>query len=671
MSGPSFAYRGFMLDPARHFIPLEEVLKLIDAAAKLGMNRFHWHLTDDQGWRLEIKRYPLLTRVGSVRGKSCFWGESETENNCGFYTQEDVRRAVSFARERGIEIVPEIEVPGHASAMLAAYPQYGCRRFDGDKIIEKPYPYEVQTIAGVFPSLICAGRDDSVEFLENILDEVTQLFPGPEVHIGGDEAVKMHWRRCPDCQRRMKELGLTDENQLQRWLVMRMGAFLNARGKKTIVWNESLAGGMLPHYFIVQHWMGNDKETAQFLAEGGQVICSDADIYYISRTYHMTDINDIISAPRVPAYAKGHEAGLIGLESPLWGERITNPARMEYLLFPRLALVAMKAQGDPRADSRDTAVKALREYRDSLNDLNWAPEEAWEPSQDEKAAARVEAEKKNQLPGMPRVIWICDRIIELEALEKLTYQIDLPRSFARQVWDISFSALEDYCGGINADPSNGAGEMNAQLLRALKSRSWYDWRDKPEDIWLDTMKCFTRFVKEHYRQYGYYGFDRGFWTTRQIEAKLFRRGELEYELTDTEANGKGVALHIPSDAVLEPDRLNASVRRAQEFLEKYYSLWQSCPFTLHTWLLAPQIEQLLPEDSRIRRFKHAFDVTDTDEDCLEGVMGWVFDMPREKRTGEYIAEVPANTRLQKALRRFLLEGGTVTGSWGTLKREFE
>ena len=145
-----------------------------------------------------------------------------------------MRRAVSFARERGVEIVPEIEVPGHASAMLAAYPRYGCRRFDGDKIIEKPYPYEVQTIAGVFPSLICAGRDDSVEFLENILDEVTQLFPGPEVHIGGDEAVKMHWRRCPDCQRRMKELGLKDENQLQRWLVMRIGAFLNARGKKSI-----------------------------------------------------------------------------------------------------------------------------------------------------------------------------------------------------------------------------------------------------------------------------------------------------------------------------------------------------------------------------------------------------------------------------------------------------
>ncbi|MBR5986445.1 MAG: family 20 glycosylhydrolase [Clostridia bacterium] len=671
MSASPFAYRGFMLDPARHFIPLNEVLKLIDAASKLGMNRFHWHLTDDQGWRLEIKRYPLLTKVGSVRGRSCFWGESETENNCGCYTQDDVRRTVEYARERGIEIVPEIEVPGHASAMLAAYPQYGCRRQDGDRIIEKPYPYEVQTIAGVFPSLICAGRDDSVEFLENILDEVTRLFPGPEVHIGGDEAVKMHWRRCPDCQRRMKELGLTDENQLQRWLVMRIGAFLNARGKRSIVWNESLAGGMLPHHFIVQHWWGNDKETAQFLSEGGQVIVSDVDRYYISRPYCFSGINDIIHAPRVPAYAEGHEEGLLGLESPLWGERITNPARAEYMLFPRLALVAMKAAGDPRADAEDSAVTALREYRDALDGINWAPEDVWEMSPESKAAARAENEKKNLLPGMPRVIEICDRIIELEALEKLTYRIGMPLSFARQVWDVSFSCLPDYCGGVTADPSNGAEEMNAHLRLALKNRDSGAWRGKPEDIWLDTMKSFSRFVNEHFKQYGYYGFDRGFWTTRQAEAKLFRIGELEYELTESSEGGRGVALHIPSDAVLEPDRLNDSVRRAREFLKQYYPDRQDCPFTLHSWLLAPQLKTLLPEDSRILRFRRAFDITDTEEDCLEGVMGWVFDMPREQRAKEFVSLVPENTRLQKALKRFLLDGGKVTGSWGTLKREFE
>ncbi len=671
MSNAPFAYRGFMLDPARHFIPLEEVLKLIDAAARLGMNRFHWHLTDDQGWRLEIKRYPLLTKVGSVRGRSCFWGESETENNCGYYTQDEVRRAVSYARERGIEIVPEIEVPGHASAMLAAYPQFGCRRFDGDKIIEKPYPYEVQTIAGVFPSLICAGRDDAVEFLENILDEVTRLFPGPEVHIGGDEAVKMHWRRCPDCQRRMKELGLKDENQLQRWLVMRIGAFLNARGKKSIVWNESLDGGMLPHYFIVQHWWGNDKETAQFLAEGGQVIVSDASTYYINRPYHMGGIDEMVNVPRVPDYAKGHEEGLIGLESPLWGERITNPAHAEYMLFPRLALVAMKANGDPRADDPDTAFAALKEYRDAMPDISWAPEDVWRMTPEQQAAAKAKEEAKRSLPGMPRVLDICDRIIELEAMEKLTYKIGMPLSFARQVWDISFSCLTDYCGSMSADTSNGAGELNSQLRTALRQRDAGDWRGKPEDIWIDTMKCFSRFVNEHYKQYGYYGFDRGFWTTRQINAKLFRIGELEYELTDNGETGKGVALHIPSDAVLEPDRLNASVAKAREFLKTYYPEYASCPFTLHTWLLAPQIEKLLPEDSRIRRFRRAFDLTDTDEDCLEGLMGWVFDMPREKRGREFMAEAPENTRLQKALKRFLLEGGTVTGSYGPLAREFK
>ncbi|MCR4621945.1 MAG: family 20 glycosylhydrolase [Clostridiales bacterium] len=670
MADSSYSYRGFMLDPARHFIPLEEVLKLIDAAAKLGMNRFHWHLTDDQGWRLEIKRYPLLTQVGSVRGKSCFWGESETENNCGFYTQDDVRRAVSFARERGVEIVPEIEVPGHASAMLAAYPQYGCRRQDGDTMIENPYPYEVQTIAGVFPSLICAGRDDAVGFLENILDEVTQLFPGPEVHIGGDEAVKMHWRRCPDCQRRMRELGLKDENQLQRWLVMRIGAFLHARGKKSIVWNESLSGGMLPHWFIVQHWWGNDRETRQFLSEGGQVLVSDVETYYL-RPYQMAPINSIISAPAVPSYAAGHEDGLIGLECPLWGERITNPSRLEYMLFPKLALFAMKAQRDPRANDPETALPALREYRTALGELNWAPEDVWNPSEEQKAAALAQEENKRRLPGMPRVMEICDRIIELEALEKLTYQIDLPRSFARQVWDVSFSKLPDYCGGVIADPSNGAEEMNAQLCLALKERDSGAWRGKPENIWLDTMKSFTRFVNEHFKQYGYYGFDRGFWTTRQASAKLFRIGELEYELTEGADASSCVALHIPSDAALEPDRLNASISQAREFLKEYYPELQDCPFTLHSWLLSAQIEKLLPENSRIRRFRQAFDVTDTDDDCLEGVMGWVFDMPREKRTKEFVAEAPETTRLQKALKRFLLAGGTVTGSYGTLARAFE
>ena len=502
-----YPYRGFMLDPARHFIPLDEVLRLIDAASRLGMNRMHWHLCDDQGWRIEIRRYPRLTEIGSVRGKSCLWGADPYENNCGFYTQEDIRRAVTFAQMRGVELVPEIEVPGHAGAMLAAYPQFGCRIDDDTAGLS--YPYRVETGAGVFPHLICAGRDDALAFLFDILDEVCALFPGEFVHIGGDEAVKMHWRRCPDCQRRMRQEGFKDENELQRWLVLRTGEFLKQRGKRAIVWNESLAGGMLPHNFVVQHWMGNDAETERFMAQGGDVICSDADSYYVNRSYPMLDARGVWSAPEVPAYAVGHEERLIGFEAPLWGERVTNAAIAEERLFPRLAVVAMKANRDPRLSSWLECKQALKDLRDELKtlNLNWADERYWEMSPEEADAGRAEEKARRDLPGMPEVIDVCNRILLQDALERLLKQIGMPQPFARQVADVSWSALADYAGGIKADTSNGADELNRQMISAVRSRAWGEWQNRPEEDWLAAMSRFTRYVNGHLKQYGCYGFD--------------------------------------------------------------------------------------------------------------------------------------------------------------------
>ncbi len=668
------AYRGFMLDPARHYIPLEETMRLLDAAGRLGFNRFHWHLTDDQGWRIEIKRYPRLTEAGSVRGRSCFWGEDEYENNSGYYTQEDIRRVVAFARERGIEIVPEIEIPGHASAMLAAYPEVGCRRKDGTKIVEMPYEYKVLTTAGVFPNLICAGREDSVTFLENILEEVTELFPGPEVHIGGDEAVKLHWRRCPDCQRRMRENGLKTENELQRWLVMRMGEFLKKRGKRTIVWNESLAGGMLPHNFIVQHWLFHDAETKRFMAEGGDVICSDVNSYYISRQYCDQDAYLTWKTPNMPEYAKGNEGQLLGYESPLWGERITNPKRAEHMLFPRLPIIAMRANGDAYPATWGECVHKLRALRDdTLKDLhlNWAGEENWKLSDEEAASGRAEEARKRELPGMPEVIRVNDLMLLQDQLERLLQEIDMPAAFAQQVRDISFCELKDYCGSVTADRSNGAGELNRHLMQALKNRDYGGvWYGKPQEIWLDTMKCFTRFVNEHFRQYGFYGFDRGFWTTRQINARLFRIGELEYELLKDE-NGKSLALHIPSDAVLEADRLNASLCDARAFMKEFYPDWSEAPVTLRSWLLSQELESCFPEEGHIRRFRKAFDIQETEEDCLEAVLEWVFEQPREKCGGEDLDALPEKTRLQRSIKAYLLKGGRVCEAAGLLAREFK
>ena len=670
--GKAYSYRGFMLDPARHFLPLEEVLRLIKAASLIGLNRFHWHLTDDQGWRIEIKRYPRLTEVGSVRGESCFWGESPTENNCGFYTQQDIKRAVEFARDCGVEIVPEIEVPGHASAMLAAYPQYGCRREDARGINDAPYEYRVQTCAGVFPNLICAGREVAVAFLEGILEEICELFDGPFVHIGGDEAVKMHWRRCPDCQRRMREMGLKSENELQRWLVLRAGEFLWKRGKRPIVWNESLAGGMLPHYFVVQHWLGNDKETAAFMKEGGEVICSDADKYYINRPYHMLDARAVYETPDIPEYAKGREENLIGYECPLWGERVTNARRAQQRLFPRLAIVAARARGEKRPDTWEDCADHLRRERERLSalDLCWGEEKYWAMSPEDLEQGRREEDEKRRLPGMEEVFDVNDRIIRQDETEHFLMRIEMPHAFAMQAADVSWSELKQFAGGAEADEQNGAGELNRQIRRVLDNRARGVWADKPEEIWLDTMRCFTRFVNEHMREYGCYGFDRGFWTVRQTEGRLFRLGEMEYELLEQD-EGHQLALHIPSDAVLEPERLNASVEKARAFMAEFCPEWENAPITLNSWLLSPQLSALLPENSRILRFQKAFEGIKEQEDCLESVLQWVYELPPEKRSPESLAQLKEDTYLRRAMKAYLLSGGSIRSASGTLSKKFE
>ena len=417
-----YPYRGFMLDVARHFMPVEHVCRIIEAAAACGMNRMHWHLTDDQGWRVQIRKYPLLTQIGSRRGNSFFGQVSETENNEGFYTQDEIRQVVDFARRRGVEIVPELEVPGHASAMLAAYPEYGCARTvaedGGERRIERPYDYRVINVQGIFPNLVCAGKDAAVRFLEDILDELTELFPGPEVHIGGDEALKLHWRRCPDCQQRIRREGLSDEEALQRWLVLKLGDYLAQKGRRVIVWNESLAGGALPGHFIVQHWMGNDAETAAFMAGGGSVICSDTAHYYLDYPYSASDAHGIWRA-ETPEYARGHEAGLLGAECPLWTERVTNVDRAAYLLFPRLPALAMKLNGRRFADweACRAALAGLRERLAPLG-LAWAPERDWRLSEADAAADRAAEEERQRSPGADAAAALTRRLIDQDARER-------------------------------------------------------------------------------------------------------------------------------------------------------------------------------------------------------------------------------------------------------------
>ena len=416
MAETGFGYRGFMLDSSRHYMPAEEIRQLLRAAAVLGLNRMHWHLTDDQGWRIEIRKYPLLAGKGSVRGDSFFGGTPAGERNCGYYTQAEIRDLIRYAGSLGVEIVPEIEIPGHAAAMLAAYPRFGCRKSETERWRDR-----VEISGGIFPSLICAGSDGAVSFLKDILDEVAELFPYELIHIGGDEAVKYRWRRCPDCQRRMKEKQLGSEDALQRWLVLEIGAYLAAKGKRTVVWNDVLEGGQLPGHFIVQQWMGGEEKTRAFMESGGQVIRSETKYCYMDYPYGAIDVSRIWEMPRIPEWAEGMEDRLLGMECPLWTERVTNLERVAYLLFPRLTAMSLRMAGEAEGIGRDefmARVSALEKEREKQTGLRGAPPEKWHLSPEEAEAEREAENRKIHAPEALPYVRKQDELLKTEREEK-------------------------------------------------------------------------------------------------------------------------------------------------------------------------------------------------------------------------------------------------------------
>lgn len=665
-------YLGFMLDVSRHFMPAPDVLKLLDAAALCGLNTMHFHLTDDQGWRVEIKKYPKLAAVGSERGDSYFGSVSETEHNCGFYTQDQIRQIVAHARQRGIQVIPEIEIPGHASAMLAAYPEFGCRRTviqNGAEVeIESPYDYRVLNTGGIFPNLICAGKPESRRFLEDILDEIAELFPAPYVHIGGDEALKQHWRRCPDCQRRIRREGLKSEEELQRSLVLEVGEYLAKKGKKTIVYNDCLAGGLLPQHFIVQHWLGNDRQTGAFLKSGGQVIRSDLEHYYFDYAYSDIDVYKIWSAPAVPAYAQGAQEGPVGMECMLWTERITNLNRAAQLLFPRVPAAVLKVTRPEL--SWEEFSQALRETQENLEamGISGAPERLWNLSAQDREADRQEDVRLRTSPQAQLAEQEELRLLLQEELEKLLDQIGMPRPMALRVMDEAWKELPDYCGREASDGGDGVEELTAQLLTALQNREDGPWENIPEPIWVDTMKCFSRFVDEHHRSLGRHGFDRGFWTTRQVGAKLFRIGQLEYELKEEDGK-KTIDLHIPSDAHMDMGLLDESVARAREFLKEYFPDWAEESMECESWLLSPVLASLLPENSNILSFQRAFEIISQDPEPQD-VLEWVFRLTQGQQKTTPLEALPEGTCLQRSMKAFLLSGGKVGVAQGRLVRPF-
>ena len=322
---PRYGWRGMLLDCGRHFMPVPTIKALLDKLALHKFNVLHWHLTEDQGWRLEIPGYPLLTEVGAWRT------EPDGTKHGGYYTADDVREIVAYAAERFITVVPEIEMPGHSQAALAAYPHLSCTGG----------PFEVQTQWGIHADVLCPGREDTFAFLEDVLTYVMELFPGNFIHIGGDEVPKDRWRDCEHCQERLRTEGLANEEELQSWFIARIGKFLASQGRRLIGWDEILTGGLPgdPDTYVIQAWRGMDEAAAAARA-GHDVIASPTSHAYFDYDPGVLDLQQVFEFRPVPADLDKIEAEhILGGQMNLWTEYIPA-ARVDAMLFPRLTAMA-------------------------------------------------------------------------------------------------------------------------------------------------------------------------------------------------------------------------------------------------------------------------------------------------------------------------------------------
>ncbi len=341
---PRFAYRGMHLDVCRHFFPVSFIKNYIDLLAMHKMNVFHWHLTDDQGWRIEIKKYPKLTEVGSVRKQSMIGKYDDNtydgKEYKGFYTQEEIKEVVKFAQERFVTIIPEIEMPGHSLAALAAYPQYACTSG----------PFEVGTKWGVFEDVFCP-KDETFGFLEDVLSEVISLFPSKYVHIGGDECPKTRWKTCASCQALIKKENLKDEIELQSYFIKRIEKYLNTKNKKIIGWDEILDGGLAPQATVMS-WRGTDGGIAAARLNHDVIMTPGSHCYF---DHYQSDpsteplafggyttIKKVYDFEPVPydSLTAEQQKHIIGAQANVWTEYILEPSHVEYMAYPRACALA-------------------------------------------------------------------------------------------------------------------------------------------------------------------------------------------------------------------------------------------------------------------------------------------------------------------------------------------
>lgn len=332
---PLYPYRGFMLDVGRYFYPVKEVKQFLDLMAIHKLNAFHWHLTEDQGWRVEIKKYPRLTQVGSRRSHTNFG----LKPHAGFYTQEEIREVVAYAHSKYIKVIPEIDMPGHMQAAIACYPELSC--------FDRKLP--VATHWGVKHDILCAGKANTYEFLRNVLDEMIPLFPDGLFHIGGDEAVKMRWKLCPHCQAMMKRVGLQDEEELQQYFMSRISRYLKEHGVTSMMWNwDSVEATKWLDRDIVWQMCGMPQNTQAEIRAGRRMVNSVSFPYYLDLPFGWFNLKQTYeNVPEIPDIDSNTAQNLWGLEAPLWTEYVPNRKKAEYCTYPRLGAIAEIAWTSP------------------------------------------------------------------------------------------------------------------------------------------------------------------------------------------------------------------------------------------------------------------------------------------------------------------------------------
>jgi hexosaminidase len=376
---PRFSYRGMHLDVGRHMFPAEFIKKYIDLMARHKFNRFHWHLTEDQGWRIEIKKYPRLTEVAAYRKETAI-GKATTKTRAtvkydgkpygGFYTQEEIKDIVQYAAQRHVTIIPEIELPGHAQAALAAYPTLGCTGG----------PYETATTWGVFTDVYCAGKEETFTFLQDVFDEVLGLFPGKYIHIGGDECPKVKWETCPNCQKRIADNNLKDAHQLQSYFVQRIEKYLNSKGRQIIGWDEILEGGLAPKATVMS-WRGEEggiaaaKQNHDVIMTPGQWVYFD----YAQDTAKseplsiggFTPVSKVYGYEPVPPQLTVEESKhILGAQCNVWSEYMKTPEHVEYMVYPRASAMAEVLWSSKENRDYNDFVKRMQQHVSRLKEWN-------------------------------------------------------------------------------------------------------------------------------------------------------------------------------------------------------------------------------------------------------------------------------------------------------------